>query len=104
MYKQGPKKGPEIVSLLRAHIRDNPKDEKAIRLLGITLYGIEKPAEALPVLEQAIDIATGNNSIAPSVLMLKARSLYDLDRKYECKRILEVYWAFWQYDEELKKL
>ena len=104
LYKQGPKKGSEIVSLLRAHILDNPKDEKAIRLLAITLYGIEKPAETLPVLEQAIDLASESDEIAPSILMLKARALYDLDRKYECKRILEIYWAFWQNDEELKKL
>lgn len=103
LYKQGPKKGPEIISLLRAHIHDNPKDQKAIRLLGITLYGIKKPAEALPVFEQAIDIATENDTIAPSILMLKARALYDLNRKYECKRILEIYWAFWQDDGELKK-
>ena len=103
LYKQGPKKGPEIISLLRAHIHENPKDDKALRLLGITLYGIKKPAEALPILERVIDIAKENNSIAPSILMLKARALYDLDRKYECKRILEIYWAFWQDDEELKK-
>lgn len=104
LYKQGPTKGPEIVRLLREHIRANPKDGEAVRLLGITLFGIEKPDEALPVIDRAIEIAGEKKEISPQMQMLRARTLYELHRYWECKHELEVYWAFWQDSPELKKL
>lgn len=104
LYKQGPTKGPEIVRLLREHIKANPKDGEAIRLLGITLFGIGKPDEALPVFDRAIEIAGEKKEISPQMQMLRARTLYELHRYWECKHELEVYWAFWQDSPELKKL
>lgn len=103
LYKQGPAKAPEIVRLLREHIAGNPDDIEAVSLLRITLFGIEKPAEALPMIERAIALAEQKEEIRPKMLMLRARSLYALDRHWECKRVLEVYWAFWQNSPELKR-
>ncbi len=104
LYKQGPSKGPEIVRLLREHVQTNTNDYEAFSLLAITLFGIEKPAEALPVIERAIEIAQEKKEVSPKMLMLKARSLYKLDRNWECRRILEIYSAFWQDKPELKSL
>ena len=104
LYKQGPGKGPEIVRLLREHTKANPKDIDAFSLLGITLFGIEKPAEALPAIDRAIELATEENVIRPGIMMLRARTLYELNRLWECKGVLDAYWAFWQDSPELKKL
>jgi tetratricopeptide (TPR) repeat protein len=104
LYKQGPTQGPEIVRLLREHLVGHPDDIEALGLLGITLFGIEKPAEALPVIDRAIDLADQKGEIRPKMMMLRARSLYELQRYWECKRVLEAYWAFWQDNPELKKL
>jgi hypothetical protein len=90
--------------LLREHIQANPKDSEAVRLLGITLFGIERPDEALPVINRAIEIASEKKEISPQMQMLKARTLYELHRYWECKHELEVYWAFWQDSPDLKKL
>ncbi|WP_395740594.1 tetratricopeptide repeat protein [Prosthecobacter sp.] len=104
LYKQGPSKGPEIVRLLQEHTKANPRDIDAFTLLGITLFGIEKPAEALPPIDRAIELATEEKNIRTGVIMLRARTLYELDRKWECRKVLEAYWAFWQDNPELKKL
>src|SRR5262245_55517629 len=104
LYKQGPIQGPEIVRLLRKHVQTKNNDFEAFALLGITLFGIEKFDEALPVIDRAIQIAQEKESINPKMVMLKARTLYELDRKYECKRILEIYWGFWQGNDRLKDL
>src|ERR1041385_6143533 len=48
-------------------------------------------------------MAKHKDEISPKMLMLKARVLYALNRKWECKRILEIYWAFWQNRPELKE-
>ena len=104
LYKQGPTKGPEIVRLLREHLADHPEDIEAVCLLGITLFGLEKPAEALPVIDRAMDLADQKKAIRPKMVMLRARTLYELHRSWECKRVLEAYWAFWQDSPELKKL
>lgn len=104
LYRQGPTKGPEVVRLLREHIAAHPKDIDAVSLLGITLFGIEKPEEALPVIDRAIELASEKKEIRPKMMMLRARTLYHLHRPGECKRVLEVYWAFWQDNPELMKL
>jgi tetratricopeptide (TPR) repeat protein len=104
LYKQGPARAPEIVRLLREHTKANPQDIEAFGLLGITLFGIEKHAEALPVIDRAIELATEKEDIRPKMVMLRARTLYELNRQWECKRVLEAYWAFWQDSPELKKL
>ncbi|WP_395752576.1 tetratricopeptide repeat protein [Prosthecobacter sp.] len=104
LYKQGPSKGPEIVRLLQEHTKATPRDIDAFTLLGITLFGIEKPAEALPPIDRAIELANEEKNIRPGILMLRARTLYELDRKWECKKLLEAHWAFWQDNPELKKL
>ncbi len=104
LYKEGPTKGPEIIELLEEHLVKNPTDEKAIRLLGITQFGIGRNEEALETFEKAIALAEKDGSISPNLLMCKARALFALDRKYETKRILEVYWAFWQDETDLEEL
>ena len=104
LYREGPTKGPEVVRLLREHIAAHPQDIDAVSLLGITLFGIEKPEEALPVIDRAIELASEKKEIRPKMVMLRARTLYELDRQWECKRVLEAYWAFWQDSPALKKL
>jgi predicted Zn-dependent protease len=104
LYKEGPSRGPEVVRLLREHTKAHPRDLEAFSLLGITLFGIEKPAEALPAIDRAIELATEKEGIRPKMVMLRARTLYELNRPWECKRVLEAYWAFWQDSPELKKL
>lgn len=104
LYRQGPTKGPEVVRLLREHIAASPQDLDAVSLLAITLFGIEKAEEALPVIERAIALAGEQKEIRPKMVMLKARTLYELNRHWECRRVLEAYWAFWQDSPELKEL
>ena len=104
LYKEGPTKGLEIIKLLKEHLAVNPADEKALRLLGITEFGVGKNKEALNTFDKAIVVAGKDGSISPSLLMYKARALFALKRKYECKRILEVYWAFWQDEGKLEEL
>jgi tetratricopeptide (TPR) repeat protein len=102
LYKEGPSKGPEIIRLLREHLAKEPKDEKALRLLGITQFGIGDSEGALATFNRVIDLIEKDDRISPQVVMYKARALFDLDRKPECKKILGAYWAFWQDDEKLK--
>ena len=104
LYKVGPSKGTEVVRLLREHIKTHPKDIEAVSFLGITLFGIEKPDEALSAFDRAIQLADEKHEIRPWMLMFKARTFFELHRYNECRHILDVFWAFWQGDPELKKL
>lgn len=104
LYKEGPKKAPEIIKLLKDHLKAHPKDEMVVRLLGITHLGIGEADEALKRFDKAIDLAKQRDSIPAGVLMSKARALFELNRKHECKRILEGYWAFWQSNEKHMEL
>lgn len=107
LYKQGPSKGEEVVLLLREHIQETPDEMEAFRWLGITLYGIGKAEEALPAVEKYFDIFYAQKEgggVSPYMHMLHARILYELGRYQESKRILEVYWAFWQGNDKLKPL
>ena len=102
LYKEGPTKAPQIIKLLKEHIADHPVDIKAYKLMGITQFGTEKNKEALATFNKVIELQN-SEFISPEILMLKARTLYALNQKAECKRILRVFWAFWQGDEELEK-
>lgn len=104
LYKQGPSKGNEVVVLLQEHLAEMPEDEAALRLLAVTLFGLKRSSEALPIIDKALALAEKRDSISAQMLMLKARSLYDLERFEESNKILEVYWGFWQGDDELLKL
>ena len=103
LYGDGPAKAPQIIKLLNEHIEDNPKDDKAFKLLGITQFGIEDNEGALATFEKTIKLLDEDGRISAQILMYKARTLFALKRMFECRRLLEVYWAFWQDDEQLKR-
>jgi tetratricopeptide (TPR) repeat protein len=102
LYKEGPSKAPEIIEFLKKELAIHPHHEKATRLLGITYFGVGQFDKALAQFDAAISLAEKRESIVPRMLFYKARTLYHLKRYAEAKKILEVYWAFWQDDDELK--
>jgi tetratricopeptide (TPR) repeat protein len=104
LYSDGPSRAPEIIALLEAELADNPDHEEAIRLLGITYFGIDQPQEALVQFERALEIAAARDTMLPGMLMYKARALHDLGRDIEAKKILDVYWALWQDSKKLQGL
>ena len=102
LYREGPSKAPQIIALLQDHIESHPKDDNAYRLLGITQFGTSRNVHALESFNKAIELQKEKGEVSPNILMLKARTLYSLERKKECKQLLKHNWAFWQNDPELK--
>lgn len=47
LYREGPSKAPEIITLLKEELAVHPENDKAIRLLGITYFGIGESEKAI---------------------------------------------------------
>ncbi len=103
LYKEGPSRAPEIIDLLKRELKEHPENNKAVKLLGITYFGIERFEEAIEQFDRAIDLASKDGSIIPQILFMKAEALHELKRDAEAKKILDDYWAFWQDGGKLQQ-
>ena len=103
LYSEGPSKAQEIIQLLKEELEEHPDNEKAIKLLGITYFGIGNSEAALVQFDSAISLAAKEDRILPHMIFYKARALHDLARDEEAKQLLEAYWAFFQDDEKLTR-
>ncbi len=54
-------------------------------------------------LDVALATIENRKEISPRLLFYKVRTLYELKRYEEAAKILDVYWAFWQDDKELRQ-
>jgi tetratricopeptide (TPR) repeat protein len=103
LYNEGPSKAPEIIALLKEELAVNPENDKAIRLLGITYFGVGQSEKAIEQFDASIDLAAKKGSIVPGMLFYKARALHDLGRNAEARKILDTYWAFFQDGGDLQR-
>jgi tetratricopeptide (TPR) repeat protein len=103
LYREGPSKAPEIIALLKEELAVNPENDKAIRLLGITYFGVGQSEKAIEQFDSSIDLAAKKGSIVPGMLFYKARALHDLGRNAEARKILDTYWAFFQDGGDLQR-
>lgn len=72
--------------LLRQLAAAYPDDYDYPFLYGSALLGDHKPAEALPYLEHAADVATGSARL--SVARSRAKALIELDRRTEAEKVV----------------
>lgn len=103
LYGEGPSRAPEIIVLLRKKLEEEPQHEQAIRLLGITYFGVGEFEKALKQFDRGIAIAGERGTIVPGLVFYRARTLFELGRCVEARSLLESHGAFWQDDEDLQK-
>ena len=97
LYREGPSKAEEVVTLLEKAIAADTTNANAYYLLGLTYYGSERFDEALVELVRALELKEADGkTIQPTLRFHRARTLFELGRCPEARQILESHWAFWQ--------
>jgi tetratricopeptide (TPR) repeat protein len=104
LYQQGPQKANQVIALLQEEIKENPDNDSAHLLLGITFFGTEQFDAALRQFDIALDLGEKQNVKRPRTILLKARTLKMLRRSAEAKDLLDINAAsFTDADKETKK-
>jgi tRNA 2-thiouridine synthesizing protein A len=89
LYQQGPEKAEQVIKVLREELKENPENSSAHLLLGITLFGTKRFEAALVQFNAAIDLGIKRNVTRPRTILLKARTLNQLNRAAEAKKLLD---------------
>ena len=95
---EGQPKADDIIILLKKELEINPDNIKAIKLLGITYYGIEQFENAIKQFDRIEKI--GNGIPSPKILFKKVSAYYFLEQYNNARKTLTVYWAFFQDTEK----
>lgn len=104
LFAEGPSRAEEIVKLLDEELSLRPKNSWARFLRGKVYFFTTRFDKALADFDAAVELLKSfDGSINPNFEMYQAKSLFQLGRCKEAKRILEGRWAFWQNYPKLKK-
>ena len=95
LYKKGPSTAQQVIKLLKKELKKNPKNIKASKLLGITLFGTGKMKQAIYQFNKIISSGQGKH-IYPPIIFLKTRALFYLGKYRKAKKLLSAHWAFYQ--------
>lgn len=101
LYEEGPSKAPEVIRLLEEALKENPKNQKAMSLLGMTYFSIGEFEKALEQFDRAIARAKKRNDVAYEIMFYKARTLHELGLNGEAKSVLDACWPFFQEEDAL---